>query len=285
MWERRGWPKPPQHGIWVLALPALMWTTLVQAAEPPTDPCQCLNWKEVYDSKRVTCGEGLEFYLFENRTNYSLLDTTLAPKMGFTYHEFCGSFFHQMDNNYCVNVGHFARGTTEWYGGQWCYVSKDCKSGHHVQDKESVPPRRPFWLFSLFHRAELVPRDIAWKVCTPGQDRGLRDMEPEDLFKLSDKMGSVLGFVSKMAYSRLMPPEHTWDTVKYAVAAGDLDRMPALLQEAIRSNEPIVIDTDPEGHKDQHIIRGKTVYYLELNLSKCGRNIHCHERARDVGEL
>merc|ERR1719401_1123665 len=102
-------------------------------------------------------------------------------------------------------------------------------------------------------------------------------------------MDSFAGMVTKIAFQRLLPPAHTWDSVKEAVAAGETAKMPRALREAIAAREPIVIDVDPEGHTHQRIIYGKEVYELEQNCSmeerRCGAAEWPFRRGRDVGEL
>jgi len=269
--------------------------------------CKCLNWKDVYDSARVVCGEGLELYeIIKPRTNLSLAEASFSwIPLGFQHYEYCTTFFRRMDNNHCVNVAMHPYGTSDWTGEQWCYVSSECtelNGGQPVSQKESYAwalnwlAKLPLPTFlqhpiasglSALHSPQPVARDLSWKLCTRGQDSRLRDMAPKEVLELARSMDSVIGFVTKIAYDRLLPPEHTWESVKAAVASGDIASMPQALQDAIAAKVPIVIDVDPEGHTHQRIVRGSEVYELEqaCTTTACGGAQWPFRRVRDVGEL
>merc|ERR1712079_439601 len=73
--------------------------------------------------------------------------------------------------------------------------------------------------------------------------------------------------VTKVAYPRLMPDIATWAQVQAAWYSGDFASMPAALQKAIRRNDPIVVDHDPEGHETQSLIWGaEDVYHVESQM-------------------
>lgn len=271
------------------------------------DPCECLNWKQVYDSKRAVCGEALELYeKIKPAMNLTLMQATFIWKhLGvFDYYEYCKSFFHRMDNNYCVNVAMVEYGTEDFHGQQWCYVSDECQAlngGQRVSQKESyfflghviawLPNAISYPVMGFaekyLHTPEPVRRDLSWKICSKGSDKRLRDMPPLEVLELAKSMDSIIGMVSKIAYLRLLPPTHTWDTIKDAVTAGDISGMPDLLQDAIAAKEPIVVDVDPEGHTHQRIVRGTEVYELEQRCTStaCGAKEWPFRRGRGVGEL
>eukprot|EP00747_Dinoflagellata_sp_TGD_P103617 gnl/TRDRNA2_/TRDRNA2_169016_c2_seq1.p1 gnl/TRDRNA2_/TRDRNA2_169016_c2~~gnl/TRDRNA2_/TRDRNA2_169016_c2_seq1.p1 ORF type:complete len:303 (+),score=57.81 gnl/TRDRNA2_/TRDRNA2_169016_c2_seq1:27-911(+) len=290
--------------------PALAALASLAAIATAGDPCECLEWAPLYQPRpgqfpRVLCGEGLELVTFaassgmDPKAGYDLPAAAYAPLfLGGTYVEFCAGFFHQMRNNYCVNVGMEEYGTGGFQGGAWCYVSKECtelNGGQSIRDKESFY-FGPDWVqqyafarkfFDYITPKKPVPRDLSWKMCTKGKDKRLRDMEPLEVMDLAKKQNSVIGFVTKIAYQRLMPPQHTWDTVKAAVQAGDMAKLPAILKKAIEDEEPIVIDIDPEGHTHQRIIKGKQIFELENQCTpmECGGKHWPYKRGRDVGEL
>merc|ERR1712113_657269 len=147
-------------------------------------------------------------------------------------------------------------------GSQWCVVSIQCKvlnSGHTIHDKKTFY-FGPKWLNSIYNFLQhewfrdfmqsLVPqqwvrRDISWKLCVKGEDKFLRDVEPEELFKMTTDMNAVVGYVTKMAWPRLLPsgPEgkpggKDWAHVAKAVNKGDIANMPKILQDAIAANVP-----------------------------------------------
>jgi len=143
-------------------------------------------------------------------------------------------------------------------------------------------------VFENFYPPEWVPRNLSWKLCDQEKDSTFAQLKPQELLDLAAKQDSVVGFVTKMAYPRLMPPEFAWHNIKDIVSKGETEKMPVHLREAIGNNEAIVIDLDPEGHEDQRIIYGKEVYELENKCNAevgCGRAAWPYRRGRDVGEL
>merc|ERR1712098_834695 len=107
-----------------------------------------------------------------------------------------------------------------------------------------------------------------------------------EVLNLAKTQDSVVGYVTKLAYPRLMPPEETWDTVKALVAKNDVKNMPKLLRQAIEANESIIIDVDPEGHDAQRIIKGTALYELDkaCDQSGCWGRHWPFRRGRDLGE-
>jgi len=243
------------------------------------DHCECLKWKQVYASQRVFCGEGLEFNVFEGALGYDLPGIKyIQTNFKGVYDEFCTTFFEKLDTNLCVNVGMYAYGTPGLHGAQWCYVPRECtqlNGGVPVADKKAL--KTTGWLSSP--APEPLPRDVSWKVCVPQRDRRLRDLEVPELLELARSMGAQTGYVTKVAYPRLVPPNHTWASVEAAVARGDVAGMPPELRAAMAERVPIVVDVDPDGHGHQKIIWGKEVYHLS-NTSGWP-----HHRGKDVGEL
>jgi len=243
------------------------------------DPCECLNWKQLYASKRVFCGEGLEFHVFEGAMGYDLPGISfIETNFKDTYERFCARFFKAMDNAYCVNMGMYPYGKPGLLAGQWCYVPQDCEElngGRRVADKRAGGGGG--WLSG--EEPAALPRDLSWKACVAGRDERLRDLAPPELLDLAAGLGAEVGLVTKLAYARLMPPEHTWASVREAVAKGDEVAMAPQLSAAIAARAPIVIDDDPSGQGSQKIIYGKEVYDL-INTTGWP-----YQRGKDVGEL
>merc|ERR1711879_1065614 len=96
------------------------------------DPCVCLNWKEVYHTKRVPCGSGSEFFFMTGETAPSEFLVAQSRAMSSPFNKefsrknrgqmFCREFFEKLDFNTCLNVN---IGKDE---GTWCYVDHRCKS-------------------------------------------------------------------------------------------------------------------------------------------------------------
>mmetsp|Transcript_76327 Transcript_76327/g.210686 ORF Transcript_76327/g.210686 Transcript_76327/m.210686 type:complete len:295 (+) Transcript_76327:57-941(+) len=281
-----------------------LWACLAALAltASAADPCECLNWKQVYESGRILCGEGLEFafdFPFGPPKTYEF--AYFAPALlGFTYSEFCGTFFKRMDNNYCVQVKHHTYDTTGLEAENWCYVSKKCRDlngGGPVMDQQSIP-ELPAWLLSettyklakLLYRPQVIKRDLSIKFCRSGKDALLGEMAPLEVMELAKRMDSVVGFVTKTAYPMARRNDARtpiWDEIKDAVTAGDVAKLPAIVRQAVEDKKPIVIDVDPEGHTHQRILVGKEVYELEHKCTEfgCGGAQWPFRRGRDMGEL
>jgi len=291
---------------------------LLAVTEGAKDPCECLKWKDLYAPvpqvtepipttwPRLVCGEALETMTLGAPDMPSAFFAPLF--MGFSYHEFCASFYHRMDNNYCVNTGMVEYGTTGHAGAQWCVVSSECRElngGRPVASKKSfyygpqvLSFMRSFdWWRNFFNtitpKAD-IPRDVSWKLCTKGKDKMLRDLEPMEVMELAKRQDSVIGYVTKMAYQRLIPsgPEgkpggSDWAHVEDMVKKGQVEKMPKVLKDAIEDNVPIVIDVDPNGHTHQWIVHGKKVFQLEnkCDHTGCGGRQWPFRRSRDMGEL
>lgn len=295
--------------------------TCAAASAAKQDPCECLKWKDLYKPvpwpnntdtwPRLVCGEALEWMGMSGEPDGTsdLALAFYAPTwMGFQYHEFCDSFYHRMDNNYCVNTGMFEYGETGRRASQWCVVSSECtelNGGQRISDKTTFyhgpallssmiqyPWWRNFW--DSVVPKKRVPRDVSWKLCTKEKDNMLRYKDPLEVMELAKSMDSVIGYVTKMAYMRLMPsgPEgkvggSDWAHVEDLVKKGEVDKMPKPLKDAIAADEAIIIDVDPNGHTHQRIVKGKQVFELDnaCGASGCGGKEWPFKRVRDMGEL
>mmetsp|Transcript_2864 Transcript_2864/g.6564 ORF Transcript_2864/g.6564 Transcript_2864/m.6564 type:complete len:268 (+) Transcript_2864:67-870(+) len=259
---------------------AVLSASVALALAGGADPCECLNWRSVYSSDRVACGEGLEFHVFEGAFGYDLPGIEYIKKeFRAVYDQFCTSFFMKLDSTLCVNLGMYALGTPGLLAGQWCYVSKECaelNGGQTIPDK-AAPKAGSGWFNSP--PPSPLPRDVSWKTCDRNGDKLLRDVPPAELLELARSMGAAAGYVTKIAYPRLLPPNHTWVTIGDAVAKGDLEGMPKALRVAIERRVPVVIDVDSDGHGHQKIIHGREVYHLTNTTG------WPYSRGKDVGEL
>merc|ERR1719436_1942936 len=89
-----------------------------RGAQAPGDPCECQNWRQLYNTSGVNCGDGME-----------LTDTMLQVLPD---HEFCtdaeghpGSAFYKMqDHKMCIKKQK-SKGPGGMLG-DWCYVSSAC---------------------------------------------------------------------------------------------------------------------------------------------------------------
>jgi len=112
--------------------------------------CVCLNWADVYATRGVECGQGMElFFMLRNlnttvhkddhstlsiakldKTASALVDGTL--KKSSVYQEFCSNFFMKANFNFCM-AKHFQATAEEVKHhhspsrGSWCYVDAKCQ--------------------------------------------------------------------------------------------------------------------------------------------------------------
>lgn len=303
---------------------------LMACAVAKQDPCECLNWKKLYgplpqisghspsddtEWPRLVCGESLEL------APWAAIPQTMYEAVNVMMDYGCVNFYSKMDNNYCTNTHMAEYGTKGFDGASWCIVSNECKDlngGNVISDKTtwSFGPSIPgvtqklmqfAWYrdtWNMFHTPKAIPRDVSWKLCTPGKDKSLRDFDPEELYKLAKNIDAGAGFLFKKAYHRLMPSAQAnvdgspnfnptgkeWADIEPFVRSGDVNRMPKVLQDAINASVPIIVDVQADNNGGQRCIHGKKVYELEnfhtmTNFLNEGIAVWPFKRGRDVGEL
>uniref|UniRef100_A0A7S1WJE1 Uncharacterized protein n=1 Tax=Alexandrium catenella TaxID=2925 RepID=A0A7S1WJE1_ALECA len=230
----------------VLLLPLAGASFLRQA---PADPCACVNWRHAYDSQGAKCGDGHELYLI---TKTGVPRFLAGLSLGL---EFCDAFYKRIDDSFCVNLDH-TNAPDAWYGGQWCYVSGECRSAPRANGTGS----------------------LRVKLCTAGEDRMLRDKAPEELISWAAKNDFETGLLLKMAYP--VDKVAQWPLVKESFlrpAAGSegpdangtasMKQPKALdqrLKELVASGKPIILDST-DGHPPFAVVRGSNAHLLELN--------------------
>lgn len=282
-------------------------TVLLGAAAK--DPCECLNWKEVYDSGRALCGEGRE--LANLSWPMGALEYGKAVlNNDYAYQFVCDAVYKKMDNNYCTNWNLHKYGWTaedlhpktvnyshsadrpHWRGlEQWCYVDAKCKD-EMVQkvltDKDSVPtwPKLlgPFlrqWMYDFvekyLHFPRKIRRDVAVKICKKEKDTRLWDMNPMKVLEMGAKAGMRTATLTKMAYATVRDSGQVieiklkplWMDIAPHVKNHSLRGLPDYIQKAIRNKVCIVIDNDCHRHDDSQRIICGNELY-KLN-SQCNR--------------
>jgi len=227
--------------------------------QAPSDPCTCVNWKQAYATKGALCGGGHEMF-HETRKGRPIWMARM--KMGL---EFCEFFYKRINENFCLNLDHVNE-PDAWYGGQWCYVSEQCKS--------AAPSNRT--------------GSLRVKLCTEGKDNMLRDKSPEEVIEWARKNDFETGTVLKFAYP--VERKAMWPLVKDAfMAPTDLTVIPNPLElmnnpvgkaalrestetahsrlgEIIASNKPVVLDSH-EGTPPFAVIRGDMVHLVTYDHS------------------
>lgn len=227
------------------------------------DVCACLNWKELYQNKNVSCGDGAEFY-FATKT-----DSPAGARLGelkSTYgDEFCTKFFEVIDDDYCVNKN---IGADE---ESWCYVSDSCT--------ERIIGLGPNNIFP-------VRNGLARKKCFALTDKILRDEQPMGVANLAKAKGFDLGLLYKMTYP---VSDHLWkhvspmwrhvglskipDTFRGRMAprweeyteGGMSDELRLELQLSIDASDPIVYYTAADGKPPYIVAEGKRLFLVADN--------------------
>jgi len=202
------------------------------------DPCECLNWEQVYKRNGAKCGDGHELS-FVLRTG--MVDW-LARLM---YNvEFCYNFFMRIDDNPCVNMV-MDNQPGEWYNNQWCYVSKECPTSTHLNTS------------SLLNA----------KICEPGRDKMLRDQTPFELREMAKEHDLSIGLLMKMAYP--VEGEARWPSVEAlfrndsAVALASVNASAlARLRYLQSTGAGYVLDSD-KGRAPFGVIKGGKTYLIE----------------------
>jgi len=225
----------------------------ISAFEISEDSCACLNWKKMYTSGRVVCGEFLEVGSQTNGNRNMTFGTILNlwqtnPSM---MQEFCPDYIQRLDSTMCLNANDH-----NLSAGSWCYVSDKCKKlngGQHISGKFDT-------------RGRLVKRDVSAKFCQRGVDRRLRDMTPPQLqkFALKNHVKS-LGLVALTAYSKIMPNVALWGQVEPLWKSGKTKGMPAALKASIASKKPIMMYTGGDYHSHYVIVWGHKLIHLDKN--------------------
>mmetsp|Transcript_15124 Transcript_15124/g.48340 ORF Transcript_15124/g.48340 Transcript_15124/m.48340 type:complete len:288 (-) Transcript_15124:94-957(-) len=238
------------------------------------DPCDCLNWRQLYQRKRVLCGEGYEFSRHGRFRDYEA--SWFAPYLmgSNAYIEFCEMFYKKMDNSYCANPWHYTYG--EENVKPWCYVSKECTNlngGEALQDKTGIPELPEFLLSETTYKVAkalyiwptIHKRDVALKICTPGKDTLLSDLSVQQVFDLGKAMHTTVPVVMRKAFPQAKGP-HTpslrWADVEDAVAKGDVNALPPPIDQAVKDKKPILVDVDDVGISIRLLV-GKEVFELE----------------------
>lgn len=139
--------------------------------------CACLNWKEVYASGAVSCGQGHEFYTEE----------VYGHCKGYTHeqcvandNEFCkgqsyNGFFPHQDHNYCMKK------SQDWDNKQdWCYVSSNC---------------------SDLRGGRSASEQVSWKYCDKATDVSLGSLPLQQFFEVVKRHSQInAGMLATLAY-------------------------------------------------------------------------------------
>lgn len=222
------------------------------------DACMCMNWKEAYKSQLVSCGRALEFYLV---TRKGIPGSKAAGMIG---EEFCGKFFQRIDDNFCVNV-EFGHSTTEWFAGQWCYVSAECES-----------PRAANHLVS--------GTGVRWKLCN-ASDQLLRAKSPEELDEIRGSKDLDLGLLAKFSYP--VWQDGKWPELERFLLGEKAAELRASegrkdLDSVVASGKPMLFDSE-SGHPPFHVVAGSKVY--RINFKADGKKNYAKGRMGDVNEM
>lgn len=256
----------------------LLWLGLLDAALADGDPCECLQWRDVYRHGQALCGEYAEIsnIIRPMRWNLSLDDLASIPDFHATaayYKEKCSDFVTQLDDNLCLNLdGHSFSGwmpeATDFEKSTWCYVSSACRE---LQGGRQIPSKR--WSTGVELR-----RNISVKHCRRGKDRLLRDARPEELRDMVSRLRTrdpartkalSLGLVVLEAY-RAQYPSKVWRDIEPLLARGALGELPTAVQRSLEEREPIVVYIEGQNHESYKLLWGEDVYHFDDERRRSG---------------
>lgn len=190
----------------------------------PHDPCTCLRFKEVYNTKKVRCGQAFEFFhangsstleehfaMVNNLWNFSRTAKLQGKHV-------CNLFYRKLDDNVCMKKNELGEldGTDGWRSEFWCYVSDQCKGSVPIMDREAG-------------------RDsgFAFKTCVQGQDKLASDMGVEELYEWERSM-DIRETLQFRAFSLAYPFDYEFPYKTYVHPDGrnytDEERMEELLR-------------------------------------------------------
>jgi len=228
-------------------------------ANTSDDPCRCLNWKRSYETGLVKCGEALELYWASKKTNMTRWQQWDFSSL---FSETCYTLFEKMDGNFCANMM-WSAPTTEWDGGGWCYVSRECedlKGGHPVSSVGLI------WS---------TERNVSWKVCDLEMEPALRKLSPADLWAKAREWGTARSYIHfggllRWAYPILRPQlwahvENTWWTPD----------APEALQWAVQAGQPIVVDISEDPRGEAVVVDSATTWWLRWDPGSCPETLFC----------
>mmetsp|Transcript_1931 Transcript_1931/g.4251 ORF Transcript_1931/g.4251 Transcript_1931/m.4251 type:complete len:251 (-) Transcript_1931:101-853(-) len=176
--------------------------------------CNCLSWKDVYENRGVTCGQGYELGEADAKISVKQAQAKAQMEGSTLYQTMCSGpkgvgFFPRVSFSKCLNTN-FKYPVS----GRWCYVSPDCIG------------------------AEQVPgANAAIRMCT-GEDDLLNTTSPEELIKLGKDSRVDPRVLAKLSYN--IAPE-MWREVQQAAGAGpdkfklDDPELEQIMQEEAKS--------------------------------------------------
>ncbi|CAK0869842.1 unnamed protein product [Prorocentrum cordatum] len=286
-----GRPAMPSLAVAAVLLHLLL--PLLGAA--PADLCACLNWKQVYMNDLAKCGEGLELYPGRHFAGYPEPAGFRRRELAWAHvlvgdeYQRCDLFFKRLDRNFCVNVGPFERGVQEWFGGTWCYVGPGCAELNGGTRLAELSGGWQDWLMGFINDAAVsTVSNLSWKLCTPGEDARLQDVEPASFLRLAAGLSLNLGYGLKLAYPSVW--NYLWSDLA-AAAQNDGDphawsSVPDAVRGAVARREPVVLDSQAGGGGDLHLLHGRDTWHLRFDCQQCPSTCFCWSRGTlDVPEL
>lgn len=209
----------------------------------PQGTCACLNWREAYQTRNISCGDGLELARF-----LRLGMNVIHAKLHVAY-SYCTMFYKRLNHNFCTRVTPELSG--DWYGSNWCYVDPSCTDLNGGQ--------------------QIKGSRVSYKFCDHGADDFLGDRSPEELIELQKANDITMEVLAKMAYP--VWPRQRWPEVQnfYRNASLPLaDRgLPAgvkgsLLQALVDTKKPMYFEA-PDGGLPFVVTQGLKAYYVNFS--------------------
>jgi len=252
-------------------------------AGPRLPECDCLEWRSVYETFGVKCGQGYELGSLHKSYDTTFLDPGSLPDVTLDgtslsyrelgmhdYNRLCPYFHMKLEFNKCLNKKF---GPVE----QWCYVDSKC------EDADRKVPNTNVSIFT----------------CPEDDDNMMKKTRPQELNRLADTSGGVdAGLLGKLSYALMetmkwsdveiaasLSPEqlkisHTMED-RYNTAGGHIEVVPKkatsastqMLHGAKLSGEAVLFDCEiPDSNCGGTLVWGEGIWaFTSLEQNPFGR--------------
>lgn len=244
-------PLPPVALLLLVACGLNGVEAMLRGKPPPVSPaCMCLNWKAVYEERRVKCGmQGRELrFLQDGGAGAGETGSKLERGQDEIRGQYCDSFFQRLNGSQCVNFGH-NNDVGFKQNGQWCYVSSEC-SDWAASPVADVP-------------------SLSWKMCAGG-DEQLGDNPIDGIAEIARNSDLDVGLVLKMAYPMWGDrdgPKITWPHVQSVWGRGSASDLASMDRDVrwgmrwlVSRNKPMVFRAGENDAKALGVVVGEKAY-------------------------
>lgn len=212
----------------------------VHVAPAVEDKCKCLNWKQLYASRWVKCGDALEGFS----------DTKAPGKLSAGNAQWCSGlkFFPKRDDTYCTKVSRdsaMPEQSDSFEHGSWCYVEAGCQE---------------------LNGGAVVNEAVAWKSCKAGAGETLGDLKPAELAEMSKSKSIDAGLLAQMAYPVSKDKVWSKDLSLIQKSGEQVGKGPAVVCE--RNSKDAALG--PCGSSETFVIHGAEAWRMGKQVCRVG---------------